>query len=840
MAVSAFTVANIKPALNIDNSQRFIFGGDSGGFPEALGSCHFDNIFVPVTGNPASTILGIRNNGFSGFRLNHITAVGDTIGTLKLQSFTPSTITDLMIFGNSGISFTNNLDLQNNSIINAADPTTPQGLVTVSYMDTAIEAAIGSKVITLTGAVTGSGELGTSIATTLTPISAGEIYDFSVYVTAFHLNQFQPPNGNMNFNGYRLMNVPGPQAASDAANQYYVDSRTLTLTGDVTGTGTVGDAIGGTDGVIATTISTIPASKIAGYPSNTTTYLRGDGSWVDPNTGTWTGGVIPPQYGGTGVANNNANTLTLGAPVSILSDFNIGANSPFAIGVDSPVNIGDGADITLDDGSGINISSAGYLEILAPVSISAPLIIDPSANGVHIRGYISTGGDVDIAGDFVVNGVVGTHLGFNIAGTTTLDLPTTGTVAVLTNRLDQFAPPVSSLNIGSQLLTNVATPINPTDGVNKAYADSLIGSAVITLTGAVTGTNSGGTINTALSSVVYPTSALQTLEFNNLTSGFVLSNPVTPGSSQTALMELAFLNVYGYGFQLTHKTPQAGLGGSLSYSDLSLTVHEAGAFSTPFEIANFSYSSAASSYITNFNSSIKIDVSGGTRADTAGLYVIGGDIHVANEATCIRASSYYNVTKIELENTLGGKLFELRCDYLGNFNIFDRDGGFNRLAIDNNGITYIDAVPQLLATVTNYSTAMPSPGSSPVGTLTPINAMNALSVQYSNCWAYSSDTFTYRGSYPIISNVLITLIYTWANGSSDFAIVVLKNGAIINYSTVIVPGSGGGGVSTFPMTINTGIPVTYGDAITINLYRIANTSSTYPPMTIKNIYFKLY
>ncbi|HNQ68372.1 MAG TPA: hypothetical protein PKN32_08330, partial [Bacteroidales bacterium] len=66
MAVSAFTVANIKPSLKVDANQRFIFGLDE--FPEPLGSFKLDNIFTPVVGTPSVTNFETRNNTLSGFR----------------------------------------------------------------------------------------------------------------------------------------------------------------------------------------------------------------------------------------------------------------------------------------------------------------------------------------------------------------------------------------------------------------------------------------------------------------------------------------------------------------------------------------------------------------------------------------------------------------------------------------------------------------------------------------------------------------------------------------------------------------------------------------------------
>lgn len=102
MAVSAFTVANIKPSLNIDSSQRFIFGEID--VPEPLGAFKLDNIFVPVDGMPSRTNLEVRNNMFSGFRWVQITQDGDTHGSYKLQSFVsaePDGL-DILIFADDG------------------------------------------------------------------------------------------------------------------------------------------------------------------------------------------------------------------------------------------------------------------------------------------------------------------------------------------------------------------------------------------------------------------------------------------------------------------------------------------------------------------------------------------------------------------------------------------------------------------------------------------------------------------------------------------------------------------------------------------------------------------
>ena len=175
MAVSAFTVANIKPSLNIDSAQRFIFGLD--GFPEPLGAFKLDNIFTPVLGIPSVTNFETRNNTLSGFRWVHTTNNTDTFGSLKLQSFinAQSTGTDILLFNANGtVTFNNpvsfpsfvissDFDMNNFKIINLANPVNAQDAATKAYVDT----QAGSNSVTLNGAINGSGITGTAIPTTL-------------------------------------------------------------------------------------------------------------------------------------------------------------------------------------------------------------------------------------------------------------------------------------------------------------------------------------------------------------------------------------------------------------------------------------------------------------------------------------------------------------------------------------------------------------------------------------------------------------------------------------------------------------------------------------------------
>ena len=80
--------------------------------------------------------------------------------------------------------------------------------------------------------------------------------------------------------------------------------QTITLTGDVTGSGTGSFAttIGALKVTNAMLAGSIAASKLVGTDIATVGTIT---------TGTWNGSVVGPAYGGTGVANNAASTLTI-------------------------------------------------------------------------------------------------------------------------------------------------------------------------------------------------------------------------------------------------------------------------------------------------------------------------------------------------------------------------------------------------------------------------------------------------------------------------------------------------------------------------------------------------
>lgn len=235
MPMSTITVAGISPTLKVlGATQQF-------NYTQELSTFQITNSFIP-TGLISSTFnFELRNNLFSGFRWVHSTNNTDTHGSLTLQSFVNAQTTgiNILTFGQNGgitldapVVISNNLDLNNNKIINLANPTNPQDAATKYYVDNA------GGTITLIGNVTGSGILNTNITTTLN----------------MTLDQIPIPVSNVNLNNQKIINLLDPTLAQDGATKNYVDTRT------------------------------IPISQLAGYVSSSATYLRGDGVWANFNS----------------------------------------------------------------------------------------------------------------------------------------------------------------------------------------------------------------------------------------------------------------------------------------------------------------------------------------------------------------------------------------------------------------------------------------------------------------------------------------------------------------------------------------------------------------------------
>ena len=158
--------------------------------------------------NPTS---GGNVTGAANTTTNALSVWGNPTGT-TLNS------TDITIDANS------NLNVNFHKIVSLLDPTLAQDAATKNYVDT----KTGTQSVSLTGAITGSGQLGSDIATTLTNIIPAQVTGFDTQVRTSRLDQMSIPTASLNLNSQKLINVLDPTNLQDASTKNYVDTKTYT------------------------------------------------------------------------------------------------------------------------------------------------------------------------------------------------------------------------------------------------------------------------------------------------------------------------------------------------------------------------------------------------------------------------------------------------------------------------------------------------------------------------------------------------------------------------------------------------------------------------------------
>jgi hypothetical protein len=229
---------------------------------------------------------------------------------------------------------TANINLNNNKIINLATPVLATDAATKSFVESSVSSGISGvpTAVTLTGDVTGSGNTGSSITTTLnkrldqinapissvslnsqkitnlaTPVlstdaatrgfidgktwTASQITDFDIQVRLSRLDQMAIPTTSLNVNSQNIINLATPTLATHAVNKSYADT------------------------------STIAPLRITNFPNDSTKYLSGDGNWTTPAGGAGSGDSYQTLTSASSVtwnwANGNIAVITLTTNVTL-------------------------------------------------------------------------------------------------------------------------------------------------------------------------------------------------------------------------------------------------------------------------------------------------------------------------------------------------------------------------------------------------------------------------------------------------------------------------------------------------------------------------------------------
>ena len=292
------------------------------------------NDFLAPTGNISlnnNTITSLANPVNNSDAANRAFVDSKTWTTSQITDFNAAVIAfrlDQFAVPNA------NLNLNNYRITGSGTPILATDLTTKSFVESSITSGISGvpTAVTLTGDVTGSGNTGSSITTTLnkrldqitaptssvnlnsqkiinlaTPVlstdaatrgfidgktwTASQITDFDIQVRLSRLDQMALPTSSLNANSQKIINLAAPVLSTDAVNKNYAD------------------------------ISTIAPLRITNFPNDSTKYLSGDGNWTTPAGGGGSGDTYQTLTSASSVtwnwANGNIAVITLTTNVTL-------------------------------------------------------------------------------------------------------------------------------------------------------------------------------------------------------------------------------------------------------------------------------------------------------------------------------------------------------------------------------------------------------------------------------------------------------------------------------------------------------------------------------------------
>lgn len=679
MAVSAFTVANIKPSLGIDANQRFIFGLEEA--PEPLGSFKLDNNFTPIIGTPSNTNFEVRNKAFSGYRWIHTTTSTDTYGTYKLQKFLTASPTgiDIMTFNNDGTFIIPGVN-DAKYIIQTATTNLPNAQ-SLGALTTGI---VKNTVTTETG-VLSIAVAGTDYAT-----------------LSNRLDQFASPNVSLNLNSQKIINLLDPTNPQDAATKTYVDSKGISIAdakfiiqtadADLPNAQILGSL---TTGLLKNTTTTgVLSIGVAGtdyYSLNNPTKLIDNAVSQNVSMGrqalqSITSGTGNAIFGGCGLS------ITTGSTNSIF-----GSNSGNSITTGSSNAIFGGSGETLTTGNTNTFMGGGGQQVTTS-SFNVFLGSESGGNlqtgsgrnvGIGVQAGLWNVGGFATYDNCIFIGNQATAGALNLTNSVAIGSGTT----VLTSNSMVLG---NGLNVGIGLnnptLAKLIVSGGPTNVASENSVIRALGSNNATKIEIENNSGSGKLYelrsDNAGAFSIFDRSGVASRLF--ITSGGLIGINTTSPTTAQLVVNGGVANVASEdsSFRVTGSSNATKI--EINNSTVStgklyeLRSDNAGAFSI------FDRTAAASRMFVNTSGNIGLNM---TASILAKLHVTGGVQNITNEDTGIRISSSSNSSKLELQCTNGsGKLYELQSYNNGALIFFDRGAAQTRLLINSSGQIGINTV----------------------------------------------------------------------------------------------------------------------------------------------------
>ncbi len=284
---------------------------------------------------------------------------------------------------------------------------------------------------------------------------ASNITDLDTYVKTIPLNQFTDPIGDLDINGYKVLNVNLPTLNGDATNKIYVDNSIAEvksyvdnhdwLSGDITGLDSYIKAISLDQFAIPIADINLNSHKITNVATPVANTDATNKAYVDNHT--WTASQV-----------TDLDTHVKAIPLNDFADplSALDANGFKILNVDLPTLNGDAANKIYVDNHTWSASQVTDLDTHVK-TIPLNQFTTPSADVSLNSHKITSLAEPTLSTDAATKNYVDSHA-----------------INPTSYSLDQFAVPVANISMNGKRLYSLPTPTSLTDATNKSYVDTLV------------------------------------------------------------------------------------------------------------------------------------------------------------------------------------------------------------------------------------------------------------------------------------------------------------------------------------------------------------------------------